>query len=90
MALKNAVNQRVLNEVIRPLKVADQFKVLVVDKLSTRILSSCSKMTEIMSEGITLVEDLNKNREPLPALEAIYLITPTQSVRSAILVLQNI
>ncbi|XP_028407731.1 syntaxin-binding protein 1-like [Dendronephthya gigantea] len=76
MSLKEAVGKRIIEEVIKPLHEPKKWKVLILDNLSLRIVSSCCKMSDIMSEGITIVEGLKKSREPLPALEAIYILTP--------------
>merc|ERR1711936_153953 len=98
MALKNLVGQRIMNDVIRatikahnkggPGKI--EWRVLVVDNLSMKMVSACTKMHELSAEGITIVETVEKRREPMPAMEAIYLITPSEkSVKGLMLDFQS-
>nr|XP_014344968.1 PREDICTED: syntaxin-binding protein 3 isoform X2 [Latimeria chalumnae] len=42
-------------------------------------------MSDLLAEGITIVEDVYKNREPVPNLKAIYFISPTAKSIDALL-----
>ncbi|XP_025899620.1 syntaxin-binding protein 3 isoform X2 [Nothoprocta perdicaria] len=59
-------------------KKEDEWKIIVLDDYTTKLLSLCCKMSDLLGEGITVVEDINKNREPAPYMKAVYFITPTK------------
>lgn len=82
-SLKTVVRDKILGDVI---EVKDsrnlgktEWRVLVVDRFTRRIISDSTQMHELSARGITLVEALESKRSPMPTFEAIYLITPSQA-----------
>ena len=53
------------------------WKVLVVDEPSMKVVSAAVGMYDIMERKVTLVESLEKKRAPFPDMGVIYLLTPT-------------
>ncbi|KAG2375737.1 SNARE-interacting protein [Vigna angularis] len=80
-SFKLITRERLLHEMLRSTKTGDSkstWKVLIMDKLTVKIMSHSCKMTDITDEGVSLVEDIYKRRQPLPSMDAIYFIQPTR------------
>ncbi|XP_015963760.1 SNARE-interacting protein KEULE [Arachis duranensis] len=78
---KQISRERLLHEMLRSAKTGDSkstWKVLIMDKLTVKIMSHSCKMADITDEGVSLVEDIYKRRQPLPTMDAIYFIQPTR------------
>ncbi|XP_048319733.1 SNARE-interacting protein KEULE [Ziziphus jujuba] len=78
---KQISRDRLLHEMLRSAKTGDSkltWKVLIMDKVTVKIMSYSCKMADITDEGVSLVEDMYKRRQPLPSMDAIYFIQPTK------------
>ncbi|XP_053286914.1 syntaxin-binding protein 3 [Pleuronectes platessa] len=75
--LKKTVWKRIKETIIADSRKSDIWKILILDPFTTKLLSSCCKMSDLMSEKITIVEDLYRIREPVPEMKAIYFMPPT-------------
>ncbi|RUP27344.1 Sec1-like protein [Jimgerdemannia flammicorona] len=67
-----------LLDMIRSIQPPGRWKIVVVDSKSVKTLSAACKMYDILEENVTLVENIEKTRQPYPNLEAIYFLTPCQ------------
>uniref|UniRef100_A0A0E0CK25 SNARE-interacting protein KEULE n=1 Tax=Oryza meridionalis TaxID=40149 RepID=A0A0E0CK25_9ORYZ len=79
-SFRQITRDRLLFEMLRSTRKHSKstWKVLIMDKLTVKIMSCSCKMADITEEGVSLVEDLYKRRQPLPSLDAIYFIQPTK------------
>ncbi|XP_057449868.1 SNARE-interacting protein KEULE-like [Lotus japonicus] len=78
---KQITRDRLLHEMLRSIKTGDSkstWKVLIMDKLTLKIMSHTCKMADLNEEGISLVEDIYKRRQPFPTMDAVYFIQPTK------------
>ncbi|XP_055817442.1 protein transport Sec1a-like [Solanum dulcamara] len=78
---KQISRDRLLHEMLRTSDSGDSrssWKVLIMDKVTVKVMSSTCKMADITDQGISLVEDLFRRRQPLPTMDAIYYIQPSK------------
>ncbi|CDJ52937.1 syntaxin binding protein, putative [Eimeria brunetti] len=58
---------------------------MVVDDKTLNVLSSCCSVYDVLNDGVTIVELISKQRQPLPELNALYFLSPSEdSVRALI------
>ncbi|KHM98888.1 Protein transport Sec1a [Glycine soja] len=71
---------RLLIEMLRSAKSPDSkaWKVLIMDKVTVKVMSHSCKMADITDQEISLVEDLFRRRQPLPSLDAVYFMQPSK------------
>ncbi|KAL8137126.1 hypothetical protein V2J09_003127 [Rumex salicifolius] len=80
-SFRQITRDRLLHEMLRSAKTGDSrsnWKVLIMDKVTVKIMSYACKMADITDEGVSLVEDIYKRRQPLPTMDAIYFIQPSK------------
>eukprot|EP01027_Heterolobosea_sp_BB2_P007880 GEZU01011698.1.p1 GENE.GEZU01011698.1~~GEZU01011698.1.p1 ORF type:complete len:640 (-),score=194.46 GEZU01011698.1:182-2101(-) len=79
MALRTIVRNRLLDDMLHTVAEADDgWKALIVDEETLAIISAACRVHDIMEEKITIVENLNLKRQPLPSLSAIYFLSATE------------
>ncbi|XP_028918851.1 syntaxin-binding protein 3 isoform X1 [Ornithorhynchus anatinus] len=76
--LKSVVWHRIKATVLDDCKKEGEWKIMLLDEFTTKLLASCCKMTDLLAEGITVVENVYKSREPVAQMKALYFITPSQ------------
>eukprot|EP00775_Hariotina_reticulata_P004848 gene4848-5095_t len=83
---RKLVRERVLRDMLGAVvdPVGSGWKVLIMDSFTTHIMSSTLRMSDLLDAGVSVVEDIDKAREPLP-LAAVYFITPSPASVSRLL-----
>uniref|UniRef100_A0A8C2LC99 Syntaxin binding protein 3 n=1 Tax=Cricetulus griseus TaxID=10029 RepID=A0A8C2LC99_CRIGR len=78
--LKSVVWRKIKTAVFDDCRKEGEWKIMLLDEFTTKLLSSCCKMTDLLEEGITVIENIYKNREPVRQMKALYFISPTSKV----------
>ncbi|KAL8446836.1 hypothetical protein Emag_004597 [Eimeria magna] len=74
-----------LEEMVRQAAGSGNYIAMVVDEKTLRVLSSCCSVYDVLYDGVTVIELLSKQRQPLPELNALYFLSPSEdSIRALI------
>ncbi|CAH1448047.1 unnamed protein product [Lactuca virosa] len=53
------------------------WKVLIMDRVTMKVISHSCKMADITDQGVSLVEQVFKRRQPMPGMDVVYFVQPT-------------
>ena len=88
MGLRDVARDRLLAEMVEG-SVKDlpenEWTLLVVDETTTKVLSSVCSVSHLVEQRVSLVENIQKKRQPMPNMTVIYFISPTQGSVSRLL-----
>ena len=78
-SFRAATRRRLLVDMMGKVRSAGvgEWKVLIVDPITTPVVSASCGMSDLTGEGVSLVENLMNSREPQTHLDAVYFISPT-------------
>lgn len=82
--LKKVVSEKILEEIVGKRKDGSssggklQWKVLIVDDLTVKIVSSTLTMAQLASEGVSNVQHIQKYRGPNTSADAIFFVVPNK------------
>ncbi|KAL8433228.1 hypothetical protein ACSSS7_004013 [Eimeria intestinalis] len=84
-SLKQMSKRRLLEEMVQSTAGPGNYIAMVVDDKTLRVLSSCCSVYDVLYDGVTVIELLSKQRQPLPELNALYFLSPSEdSIRALI------
>ncbi|GFY70628.1 syntaxin-binding protein 1 [Trichonephila inaurata madagascariensis] len=75
--IRNMCRKKIMDDILIPLKRQNEWKLLIVDDFSMKILTLCFKTYEVMACNIALIEYIEDIREQMPFLPALYILTPS-------------
>ncbi|KAI9013445.1 Sec1-like protein [Hyaloraphidium curvatum] len=72
------LKKRLITDMVRSVDPPGKWKLMVVDAKSLKIMNGVLRVWDVLEENVTLVENLTRNRQPYPNLEAIYFLSPDE------------
>eukprot|EP00054_Salpingoeca_dolichothecata_P027421 m.201266 g.201266 ORF g.201266 m.201266 type:complete len:106 (+) comp25959_c0_seq2:51-368(+) len=81
LSLKEVACRIIYDDMLDQVKPSPTWKVLIVDSFTLQIIQSCCSQNELTAHDVAVVENIDRQRQPMQGLEAIYFLQPTKEVR---------